>query len=398
MKLRGVSEEPIPPYSGVTWCFDLDYRHITQFVSIQPRRSNAMNKRDFLIGATGASIASPAFAQFGFGRRPSGPTAVAISSREDGLAQAASLFSRSARSVVPAGSRVIAPFLTVEIVEEVGRTVATRGVGGGNQATSKFTIDGLEDGAIQGIVDRLYPQILAGLTSAGYTILTRDEARSNGEFAKLIAAEKPPLFQANTAGGGKSKFFAPTGMGPYFTPGDARFGAFAGFGMSPGQIMAEQNSPLQLSSILMGIELGVRFINVATEGGGKYDSLFGNTAVGIRGKAVMSLDPERTRIWFKLPEVRDARNFLSINKPVGPANNPIIAFDDITSNASKATDIAASLLTGLAGGGGRSYQTRNYRISLDRDAFPNALEGCLVGVSAAMISQVGVGGPVVRPR
>jgi hypothetical protein len=355
-----------------------------------------MDRRLFLGAAGSAAIASPAAAQL-FGRGPSGPAAVAISSREDGLAQAGSLFNRTARSVVPAGSKIIAPFLTVEIVEEVGKTVRERQYRAGAVASSKFTVDGLDDSAIQGVVDRLYPQVLASLTSAGYTIMTRDEARPNLEYAKLIAAEKAPMWQSNTAGGGKSKFFAPAGMGPYFTPGDPRFGAFAGLGMSPGQIMAEQNSPMQLSAILMGIEMGVRFVNVATEGGGQYSNLFGTGIASVRGKAVMSLDPERTRIWFKLPEIRDARNFLSINKPVGPANNPITAFEDITSNASKATDIAASLFTAMAGGG-PSYQTRAYRIALDREAFPVALEGCLAGVSAAMISQVGVGGPVVRPR
>ncbi len=348
-----------------------------------------MNKRDFLIGAGGAVLATPAHAQFGFGRGPAGPAAVAISSREDGLAQAGSLFSRSARSVVPAGSRVIAPFLTVEIVEEVGKTVRERQYRAGAVASSKFTVDGLDDAAIQGVVDRLYPQVLASLTSAGYSIMTREEARPNGEYAKLIAAEKAPMWQSNTAGGGKSKFFAPTGMGPYFTPGDPRFGTFSAFGMSPGQIMAEQNSPMQLSAILMGIEMGVRFVNVATEGGGQYSNLFGTGIASVRGKAVMSLDPERTRIWFKLPEIRDARNFLTINKPVGPANNPITAFDDITSNASRASDIAGTLIGALAGGG-PSYQTRAYRIALDREVFPIALEGCLAGVSAAMISQIGV--------
>jgi hypothetical protein len=359
-----------------------------------------MNKRDFLIGASGAAIASPAFAQFGLGRRPSGPTAIAMSSREDGLAQAPNLFDRTARSVVPPASRVIAPFFTVEIVEEVGRVVASRGVGGGNQMSTKIEVIGLEDGAIQGAVDRLYPQILANLASAGYTVIPREEARANGEFAKLVAAEKPPMWQSNTAGGGKSKFFAPTGMGPYFTPGDPRFGTFSAFGMSPGQIMAEQNSPQQLSAILMGIEIGVRFVDVKTSGGGQYDSLFGDTSVAIRTKAVMTLDPERTRIWFKLPEIRDARNFLSINKPVGPAINPITDYQDVTTNASKATDIAATLLTGLVGGGRntRQYTTNNYRLTLDPQVFPVALESCMVGLTAAMISQVSVAGPVVRPR
>jgi hypothetical protein len=359
-----------------------------------------MNKRELLLAAGASAVASPALAQFGLGRRASGPVAVAISSREDGLAKATGLFDRSQRTVMPTTGRVIAPFFTLEIVEELGRVVATRGVGGGNQISTKIEVVGLEDAAIQGVVDRLYPQILANLTSAGYSVMPRQEALANPEFAKLVAAEKPPMWQSNTAGGGKSKFFAPTSMGPYFTPGDARFGTFSAFGMSPGQIMAEQNSPQQLSAILMGIEIGVRFVDVKTSGGGQYDSLFGDTSVGIRTKAVMTLDPERTRIWFKLPEIRDARNFLSINKPVGPVVNPIIDYQDVTTNASKATDIAATLLTGLVGGGRntRQYATNNYRLTLDPQAFPIALESCAVGLTAAMISQVSVAGPVVRPR
>jgi hypothetical protein len=356
-----------------------------------------MDRRLFLGAAGGLALARPAHAQL-FGRGSSGPAAIAIGSREDGLAKATGLFNRTARSVVPAGSKVIAPFFTVEIVEELGRTVASRGVGGGNQATSKFTIEGLDDAAIQSAVDRLYPQILTNLTSAGYTIITREEARANAEFAKLLAIEKPPMWQSNTAGGGKSKFFAPTGMGPYFTPGDARFGTFSAFGISTSHVMAEVNSPVQLSAILMGIELGVRFVDVQTSGGGQYDALFGSNAVSIRGgRAAMTLDPDRTRIWFKLPLIRDERNFLSINRPVGPTLNPVIGSEDITSNKSKATDIAASLISGL-GGAGRSYQTRNYRITLNPQAFPLALESLGVGLTAAMISQVSVTGPVVRPR
>jgi hypothetical protein len=355
-----------------------------------------MDRRLFL-GAVAATVGSPAYAQFGFGRGPSGPAAVAISSREDGLTQAATLFDRSQRPVVAPGAKIIAPFLTVEIVEEKGTVVRERQYRGGAVASSKFTVDGLDDAAIQGVVDRLYPQILIQLTDAGHTIMPREEARANSEFAKLIASEKPPMWQSNTAGGGKSKFFAPAGMGPYFTPGDPRFGTFSAFGMSPGQIMAEQNGPNQLNATLMGIELGVKFVNVATEGGGQYSNLFGTGVASIRGKAVMSLDPDRTRIWFKTPEIRDARNFLSINKPVGPATNPIIAFEDITSNASKASDIAGTLIGALAGGG-PSYQTRAYRIALDREAFPIALEGCFTGVTAAMINQIGVAGRIVRPR
>jgi hypothetical protein len=356
-----------------------------------------MDRRLFLGAAASAAVASPAAAQL-FGRGPSGPSAVAISSREDGLAQAGSIFTRTGRAVIAPGAKVIAPFLTLEIVEEVGKTVRERQYRAGAVASSKFTVDGLDDDAIQSVVDRLYPQILASLTTAGYQIVTRDEARNNAEYGKLIAAEKPAMWQSNTAGGGKSKFFAPAGMGPYFTPGDERFGTFSAFGMSLGQIMAQQYVPDQLAATLMGIEMGVRFVNVATEGGGQYSNLFGTGIASVRGKAVMSLDPARTKVWFiPNPAPRDGRSTLALNKPVGPANNPITAFEDITSNASKAQDIAAGLIGALAGGG-PSYQTRAYRIALDREVFPLALEGCMAGVSAAMISQVGVSGPVVRPR
>ena len=356
-----------------------------------------MDRRLFLGAASSFAIAGNAQAQFGFGREPAGLVAVAISSREDGLSQAATLFTRSQRTVVASGSRIIAPFLALEIVEEVGRTVRERQYRGGAQATTKFTVEGLDDAAIQGVVDRLYPQILTGFSAAGYSVMTREEARANGEFVKLIAAEKPAMFRSNTSGGGKSKFFAPTGMGPYFTPGDERFGTFSALGMSPGQIMAEQNAPNQINATLMGIEIGVRFVNVATEGGGQYSNLFGTGVASVRGKSVMSLDPARTRIWFKTPQIREARNFLSLNKPVGPRDNPITAFEDITSNASKMGDIAGTLIGALAGGG-PSYQTRAYRIALDPVAFPVALEGCLVGVSAAMISQIGVASVVAGRR
>ena len=278
-----------------------------------------MDRRLFL-GAATATLTTPAWAQFGLGRGASGPAAVAISSRDDGLSQAATLLDRSARYVVAPASKIVAPFLTIEIVEELGRVVSERQYRAGAVASSKFTVEGLDDSAIQGVVDRLYPQILTQLTDAGHTIIGRDEARANAEFAKLIAAEKTPMWQSNTAGGGKSKFFAPTGMGPYFTPGDARFGTFSAFGMSTAQIMGEVQAPTQLNATIMGIELGVRFVNVATEGGGQYSNLFGTGIASIRGKAVMSLDPSRTRVWFRNPGMTGERTFMTLNKPVGPAN------------------------------------------------------------------------------
>jgi hypothetical protein len=359
-----------------------------------------MDRRIFLGAAGGLALAGPAQAQL-FGRGASGPSAVAISSREDGLAQAAGLFARvgSGRNSLPSGTRIISPYFTLEIVEEIGKQVRERQYRAGAVATSKFTVDGLDDGAVQSAVDRLYPQILSDLAAAGYPVVTRDEAKTNVEYAKMVAAEKPPMWQANTAGGGKSKFFAPAGFGPYLTPGDERLGAFSAFGMSASQVMGQAMAPKSLNAAVMGIEVSVRFVNIATEGGGQYSNLFGNGIASVRGKAVMALIPERTKIWFFSPLVPSGQiqTIFALNRPVGPANNPITAFDDITSNASRASDIAGSLIGALAGGG-PSYQTRAYRISLDREVFPVALEGCLAGVSAAMISQVGVAGPIGRPR
>ncbi|EGF89329.1 tat twin-arginine translocation pathway signal sequence domain protein [Asticcacaulis biprosthecium C19] len=344
-----------------------------------------LSRRAALTGLAGtaAFVAAPAFAA----KKDKAPPSVTIGSAADGLANADALLARYGKFALPEGGRIAPPFFSVELVEQAGKVVEDRSYRSGAVADSTFVVEGVNSQAVQAAVDRLYTDFLAGLTASGYVLVPDAEVEASAGWQKLKPSFQPSPWQTKTSGKGKSTFYGPTGKGIYVSSQDTRFSGVSvalGFGDTMGRAFAEQAIPAQISGALMGVELAVGFVDISSEGGGKYSNLFGSGSVSIDGKAVMTIIPSRTKLWFMPnPVPSQGRQELYLDRVVVPATTPITAFKDVTSRGEKLGDVAGTMI-GMLAGGGKSYSTKTFQVTLDPEAFPATLETTLAGVTGAM--------------
>jgi len=347
-----------------------------------------LDRRSLLTGlaAAGAISALPAIA------KDKAPAQVTLSSRDDGAAQADTLVTRYGNLAVPAGGRVL-PFFQVELVTESGKRVEDRKYHANATASSTFQVDGIDRTAVQSAVDRLHAAYLADLTAAGFVLISDEEAEASEAWRKLKGGLRASPAEADTSDGGHSIFFGPSGKGIYMAAGDQRlmgkgFAGLAGFGGVMDQATSEYYLPTQLQGAMVGLELAVGFVDIATSGGGKYSNIFGTGEASVKGKAMMQVIPERSRLWFlHYPKSDKGRQELVLGKTVLPASNPVKGTSDVTTKGQKLGDAAGTAI-GLLTGTGGSYSSKTFRIDLDQAAFPVALESSLGGVSAAMVKRL----------
>lgn len=347
----------------------------------------AIHRRALLAGAisTGAAMSLPAFA------KDKAPPQVTISSRDEGVAQADTLVTRYGNLAVPAGGRVL-PLFQVELITESGKRVEDRKYHANATASSTFKVAGIDHVAVQAAVDRLHAAYLADLSAAGYVLVSEDEAANSEAWRKLQTGRKSSPYDAETHDG-QSLFFGPSDRDIYFAAGDLRLagkglGGLATFGSAMEQGTSEYYLPTQLQAAVVGMELAVGFVDISTSGGGKYSNIFGTGEASVKGKTVMQVIPERSRLWFlHYPKSDKGRQELVLDTKVVPSANPVSGTSDITSKGQKMSDVAGTAIGMLTGTGG-AYSTKTFQVNLDEAAFPGALESTLGGISAAMVKRL----------
>ncbi|MDC7682274.1 hypothetical protein PQU92_03245 [Asticcacaulis sp. BYS171W] len=351
---------------------------------------SSISRRATLTGIAGTlalAAGSPAWAA-----KDKKAAVTTLSTVAEGEAKAATLFTRYGKASIAAGSRVL-PVFQVELLEEDGAHEEDRKYHANATADSTFKVAGIDQAAVQAAVDTLYKQYIDALTAAGFVIVTDAEVGQAEAWRKLSANMKPTPMVADTGKRGKSTFYGPSGKGVYIAADDIRFsgkGGFAAFaqvGDAMGRATQEYALPTQLKAGVVGIELAVGFVQIKGEGGGKYSNIFGDGVVNIKGDAAMQVIPERSRLWFMpFPQVDGTKQQLVLNTTVLPAENPVLAFKDVTSKKAKLGD-AAGMMIGFATGTGGSYSTKTYEITLDPVVLPKAMEQTLGGLTAGLVKR-----------
>lgn len=345
-------------------------------------------RRSFIVGAAGlVAIAGTSNA---IAKQKA--NIVTVSSRADGLSQSGALFTRYGKLAIPAGGRVM-PLFQVELITKSGKRVVDRKYHANATATSTFQVEGIDAVAVQRVVDTLYQTFISDLTAAGYQIVSPAEAEASEAWRKLKASVKPSPFTSETGDDGSSIFFGPSEAGVYVGAGDERLmdsgiAGIASFGNVASQASSEFYATKELQAALLSLELSVAFVDISTSGGGKFSNIFGTGEASVKGKALMQIVPDRSRLWFhQYPGADKGKQELALEAVVHPASNPVTDTRDITSRASKLGDAAGTALGILTGTGG-SYSTKTFEVTVDPQALSTALDASLSGISAAAVKEL----------
>ncbi|MBC7506954.1 MAG: hypothetical protein H7267_14730, partial [Sandarakinorhabdus sp.] len=129
--------------------------------------------------------------------------------------------------------RVVIPFFQVEVQEKLAKNAKSKELFGTATANARadIKVQGLSDADVQPLVDAAYKRFVDKLTAAGIEVVPlATAAAASPKLAKMVAAMKPTPVTVSTAGGGRSRFYTPSGLGFYFFGGDERqSGLFSGF-------------------------------------------------------------------------------------------------------------------------------------------------------------------------
>ena len=291
--------------------------------------------------------------------------------------------------------RVVIPFFQVEVQEKLAKNAKSKELFGTATANVRadIKVQGLADTDVQPLVDAAYKQFVDKLTAAGVEVIPLAQAAAaSPRLAKLVAAMKPAPVTVDTAGGGRSRFYTPSGLGFYFYGGDERqAGMFGGFSQM-GSATDEAYALAELRDVaFIGLRTTVSFVEAKSSD----TSWFGRNggAAQIDSNAAAAITPGATRAWVNpgmalSPKSPNRVSYVLANALVPPVN-PVVSYKDTTSTAGKVGNIAASLLGGLAGGGS-SFDYRDYTVVIDGARFR---EG--IGSASASVADL-MGNAIVR--
>ena len=117
--------------------------------------------------------------------------------------------------------RVVIPFFQVEVQEKLAKNAKSKELFGTATANVRadIKVQGLADTDVQPLVDAAYKQFVDKLTAAGVEVIPLAQAAAaSPRLAKLVAAMKPAPVTVDTAGGGRSRFYTPSGRGFWIMP------------------------------------------------------------------------------------------------------------------------------------------------------------------------------------
>ena len=285
--------------------------------------------------------------------------------------------------------RVVIPFFQVEVQEKLAKNAKSKELFGSATANARadIKVQGLADSDVQPMVDAAYQRFVAKLTAAGIEVVPlATAAAASPKLARMVAAMKPAPVTASTAGGGRSRFYTPSGLGFYFYGGDERqSGLLSGFSQM-GTATDEAYALAELKDIaFVGLRTTISFVEAKSSD----TSWFGRNggAAQIDSNAAAAITPGATRAWINpgmalSPKSPNRVSYVLANALVPPVN-PVVSYKDTTSTAGKVGNIAASLLGGLAGGGS-SFDYRDYTVVIDGPRFRDGIGAASANVADLM--------------
>jgi hypothetical protein len=357
------------------------------------------NRRQALLGfaaITGSAAAGgPAHAQFGRGGGR-GPGLVRLTTPDAALAETATLTTVTGKSKPPAGARILRPFLSVQVIPDESAEVSDRmgrNRNAGVDMRTSFTVAGLDDAGIQTAVDGLYTAVLKRVADQGFQIVPDAELLAHERARRLYRGGQASGWRTNLAGGGSATFFAPAGDTLALHPSvDYGFGALRqGFSGGNWDVAMDRfYATRDLQAGLIGIHLAVRFVDVQTWGGGQYSHLFGEGSGSIRSRAQVAFSPGRSQLYaYPKDPVSDWMTVALAPMAALPGES-VTAFEDVTSNATKADALLGTALSALAGGS-RSYSRKDYKITVDAARFSQGLGEGGDALAAAFLARMAQG-------
>jgi hypothetical protein len=300
--------------------------------------------------------------------------------------------------------RVVIPFFQVEVQEKLAKNATSRQLFGNATANARadIKVQGLADADVQPLVDAAYRRFVARLAASGIEVVPLDRAMAaSPRFAKLLSGTKPAPITTDTAGGGRSRFYTPSGMGFYFYGGDTRqSGVFAAFGQM-GAATDEAYALIELKDIAMvGLRTTINFVQAQSSDSSWFGRRGGEARID--SKAAAAITPDSTRAWVEpgmalSPKSPNRVSYVLANALI-PAVNPVISYAETTSAGKKAGNVIGSLIGGLAGGGS-SFDYRDYTVVIDGPRFTDGIGSASNAVADVMGTAIArdLGG-AVAPR
>ena len=291
--------------------------------------------------------------------------------------------------------RVVIPFFQVEVQEKLAKNAKSKELFGSATANVRadIKVQGLADTDVQPLVDAAYRRFVDKLTAAGIEVVPlATAAAASPRLAKMVAAMKATPVTVDTTGGGRSRFYTPSGLGFYFYGGDERqSGMFGGFSQM-GSATDEAYALAELKDMaFVGLRTTISFVQAKSSD----TSWFGRNggAAQIDSNAAAAISPDATRAWVNpgmalSPKSPNRVSYVLANALVPPVN-PVVSYKDTTSTTGKAGNIAANVIGGLLGGGS-SFDYRDYTVVIDG---PRFREG--IGAASANVADL-MGSAIVR--
>ncbi len=197
---------------------------------------------------------------------------------------------------------------------------------------------------------------------------------------------KPTPVTVSTAGGGRSRFYTPSGLGFYFFGGDERQSLlFSGFSQI-GSATDEAYALIELKDMaFVGLRTTISFVQAKSSDTSWFGRNGGNAQID--STAAAAITPGATLAWVNpgtilSPKSPNRVSYVLANALVPPVN-PVVSYKDTTSTAGKASNIAANVIGGLLGGGS-SFDYRDYTVVIDGPRFRDGIGSASANVADLM--------------
>ncbi len=332
--------------------------------------------------AAALSLAGPAYAEVKIGKPVPAADATLDAIKLDG-----------GRADFKMVRRVVIPFFQVEVQEKLAKDAKSKELFGSATANVRadIKVEGLADTDVQPLVDAAYKRFVDKLTAAGIEVVPLAVATAaSPKLAKLVAAMKPAPVTVATAGGGRSRFFTPSGLGFYFYGGDERqSGMLSGFSQM-GTAADETYALAELKDVaFVGLRTTINFVE-AKSSDSSWFGRNGNEA-SVNTNAVAAITPGATRAWINAgytlsPKSPGRVSYVLANALVPPVN-PVMSYGETTSTGKKVSNILGGLLGGLAGSRS-TFDYRDYTVVIDGARFREGIGPASANVADLMGSAV----------
>ncbi len=253
----------------------------------------------------------------------------------------------------------------VEFGVENSATAQSSGTTGWTASRSDIKLVGPTDADRQAIADKLYDQLVAGLTALGFEVVPYEVIRQEKNYQSMSARFHKDYAPVGTQLG-KSVFVGAHDMPIYFTNEDRHLGlgvAFpGGFTVQPQNI--EPQIAKGLDAAIIRATINVQFADMKTSGG-----LF-NSSSAIKTSEGLTIVPETSEYYIVTPASGKAR--IELKETVAIASDAI-DMRDVTTKSEKTKESIGNAL-GMVIGTGGSHSTRHYEATARPEGYKQALD------------------------